>query len=1592
MTRFNTFIVMVALFSISLSAAAQSAGRRPVRRSSGVTGVELGLDGALAAPRGGQLRWLVTAYEVLGLQNLRPAPGATVTLTTALDPTAATEVTADEYGRAVMELAVPDDAPSSFRAVISLRSTSDVQRRFELTVNVSEPRTLQIWVAREQVQPRGRIHVFGRLHDQTTGRPLRNEEVRLHLRDAQRRQLGAPVTVRTDDSGLFARVFRVPRDIEQLVSIRAEAGDDERPLHGEVAVRLAEPQAPPLLLSIAPSRTLVRSSQRVPVDVVLRTPSGRPVEGAQVLLQGAHRDQAGREAVTDERGRARLEWLAPRVTSGYVDRRISVVATREGYGQASATTAVRVALTDWGAALSVEGGALVPSLGGRVWVRVTSIDGQPAEQGVPVSIEGPRLQGGALNGVTDSDGVVMFDVSLRDLPASTTDRCGGEGASAIRVTAGPAGSGRFVLDACLPLDPDGSARVRATPPLITSGQGLTVEVERTAAARNLPVALTAMIRRGGRMEAVASQVIPARGSTVEMQLPPDVVGRVILRARPLHGAVRQDVRGGTTAIWVVPAEPLGARLDFQPAEDRARLTLGERAQGPHSAYFVALPIDEARTLAGRLRQVSMGPFADLRRQPEVVGVSLLTAALAATVSRDTGAPAVLRDGEGLVAVPAPEDPVSLGLLRDPWRSRARFVTGRLALIFQAIEQQVAGALPERMDDVAVHTNRGWEFNSEIVEAVATSGSLGSGGATGLGGEPLTIEALQQLDRAFTYDNVARRITRERLFRLVLALREFIRRNGFDLPWTRRGDPTTWIRGLVGMSVPGSGSLRREDLVDGWGEPFELRRGVGGRNRFSQVAPLGGWEIVSGGPDRRFGSGDDMWDPTARVLPEGSAYSRAVGEDVLVARLRGVELGRATIEMLRGAASDYRTSVRGVPSAPEAASERLARDLWTRLPQLIEPDPDALALRRPAHPGDGALGSIVSVGDGGANVTLGLDEEPRTWGLVAFAWSPAGASTVNMATGIGGAPLIVEGQLPRRLHTREPVSVDLELTNVTQGPLEVTSRFDIEGELRAEGPGTLRIPAGAAARFQLDLEAREAGVGTLELNLVDPQGARLRQLSFSIEADEGARPVRIRAGGALAGNRWRTRIPVPTDAIRPVGRVVVLTPRALASDPDLTDVRRRDPALLAWSETMSGHALDPELRARLLQAQDPSGVVQGAAPALSTACAIIAWSAAGPDDEDAVAALTKARNAMPRTGPMRDDDGAAGELRAASSVLAALAAGGVSEIADGREIAMDPVARLAAQLRPALRRTIHVFPEEPSLLARAAAALLLADPRDGHGRAMLDRAASAIEELPGGAALVVPSENRDHEVEALTASLALAVAAHQAGREELAERLLRGAFTGENIATRTGGELTFWLLAAGAYGVMGAGEPELVTVNVAGRSHRLNLSEGHAAVVFQGHAGRSYPVSVERIGGPALLARAEVVMGRSFTDGGTGPLELELAGDAGRAGEVAALELTVHAREGVLAPLVDLQLPAGVDASDTLLEVVERSPGVRRVEPRRPGFLRIWLETLAEGTQTVIPLPIRWTAHGRIRGLGAMAYPQGRPQAMTTLAPAELDID
>lgn len=1562
-----TLLAVVAALSPGLASA--QAARARVRQGA-VDGVEMQLDGSLSVAPGERLRWLVTAYEVRGLSELAPAAGATVHVAASYDPTQdAVEVTTDASGRALVELAVPLDVDPSFTAILRLVHANGIQRRYELPVSTRPPVRVDVFVDRPSVEPRGTVRIFGRVRAASGGRPLADEAVEVTLEDPGRGPILAPLELTTDASGVFSASAELPEEHRGALRIRARVERGERPVVADAMTEVREPAPRPIYVAVAPAQTLVAPGTRVPLEVVVRGRAGRPIEGATVTLDGAQREDPDRRAVTDGRGRARLSWLAPRRGGGSFDFNVTVSASKEGVGRGDAGALVRVGSLPYALAYAVEGGAL-SDLGGDVFARVVGPDGRPAGAGVEVRASGSRFS--PVRGTTDASGVAVLHVALDRAP-DPSDRCGGQTSTAIALSAGTA-----ELDGCLMLDPDAAARVRVAAPEVRPGHALDVTVDRAAAARAAPVALSVLT---AERRVVAYRVLGPNETAASIAIPEDADGLLTVRARPLIGAARQPVRGGVVLVWARPAPRRGVSADLSPS---GRVTIGlTGAEAPGTAVVVASEIAQASDVLQQVARSLDGPLARLSVGVESPSPDFLRGALAASAPGDDAAPAVLRGGR-VIDVPAPASPVAAGLLRDPWRSRARFVEGRLALLLRALEQTVAAALPERIDDVAVQVNGRYRFNDQVLEAVAQSGQVGAEGATGLGGDPLTIDQLRRFDAQIDYDHVARRITRERLFRLILSLRGFVHGQGFDLPWSRLGDPSEWMPALMGRPVPGGGPIARGDLVDGWGRPFEIRPARGGRARFSFVDALGTWEIVSAGPDGRFGTGDDQHDPTARVLRSGSAYADAVGEDLLLGRLQGTELARASIALLRNLVPappvNYLRATQGGAGAPSAA-------LWTALPSVLEPLEDPLALRREDRPGPGAAALSAPIGADGTSVALTLDEEPRTWGAVVFVAGEDGSAGVALARSLAGSRLIVEGEIPPRVRTGEPVSLDLVVTNVSDEVLPV--RLEAVGDgLTAEVPDELTVPAGGAAPVAVRLRPDgAAGRGGLTLRFLRGDEA-VRTVRADVQRVTGDHPLRLRAAGLARGatddegQDFRVRFTVPSDARRASGRVVLLSPGALGADPDLADVRDRDPALVAFASALAGRALDPATRARLLRRQDESGLVQGDDPALSSACAAAAWASADEDDEETRRALARLRAAMGRLGAPSMEDPA--EVRRWSAVLGALAAGGVPTAED----VADPVAATARGARVVLRATLRSHPDEPSLLARAAAALLLADPREVYGRAMLERARESLRDVPGGGARVVPSDRLAGELESLAATAALAVAAHQVGDLALADRLARGALARDHVATRAGGETLFWLLASGAYGALGVGA-ERVEVTVDGARQEVDLSSGRAVLALAPRAG-DHEVRVTAPAEGAAFVRVEAAMERPFT-AREGPYALALEGDAGDVATGAAFELSVTAREAVARTVVDISLPAGATLDPALRRRLASVGPIRRVEEREPGFLRVELGPLAEGVTATLPLPLRWSVRGTLRGLGAVAYPLGRPEAMSALAPRDLTV-
>lgn len=1484
-------VITACLLLAAASAEAQGTQARRRVPPGEVTGLEMRIEGGLSAPPGGRVRWFVTLYEVVRRRDLRPAPDATLRVLASFAPGEPVQVVrTDAAGHAAIEVPFPDDLERAPHLRVEAVSPRNVRRVFSVGLQLAGRHRMELFVDRDHAPPGGEVAAIGRLRDAATGRPVAGEEVRLRV--AERGAVGAPTTVTTDARGVFfAPALRLPDAPGPGLQIRAESEHAlaSRGLTVEAPSRPArwvEVEAPPL---VAPGA-------RFDVAVHVRGLDGEPVRGARV----AWRDRTAEERedpprpTTDAEGRARLPWTAPTsLAEPWRDLARTLLVTDPGAGAVEQTVTVRVARVPALVAWAVDGGALAPGLGGRVFVRVVRPDGTPWVG--PVALELARF-GATRNATTDADGVARFDGTVA--LGGDGGGCGGSTATEATLVVG---EHRERL--CLPIDPDATVRIAEAR---LGASDVTVSLERIAAVRGASVEVSALVRAGDGWLPVARVHAGPREAEATLALPDEARGEIWLRARPLvdDGV---PVRGGSRLIERPHA---GGAPRLEASEAGASVA----ADGDAT---VAAFASESGALLGDVR-AAIGPVAAAREAGRTE--AFLAALLAARTPNDTSASMTLRGAER-VPQPMPEQPVAEGLLRDPWRTRARFVRGRLGRLMRSVELLVDGAIPDSMDDVAVREGGRWRFNQAILTPAVEEQGLGEETATGLDGEPLDIDTLAAMDPSFTFDHVARRITRERLWRMLVVLREAVMHLGLDRPWARRGDPSELpisifeIQDQLGLST----YLSREHLFDAWGQPFALRP-VRGRSRFRFLEPVEGWELVSPGPDGRAGTGDDVVDPFARVLPSGGIYADAVGEDVLLARLTGVALGRATLESLREVFSIE-------PVEPSFESAAAAHATWGSLPAPASP----AASRAPA------LSPLAApIGGLGASPTWTLPSARRAYRATALRFGADGGLDAAEARFVAGAPWIATLELPVAMRPSEALRVPIGLVRLADAP-PPTVEAQVSGrgvEARVEGTRlVLRATAPGLADLTVTVRAGERVVSRFERRLrVVPPGllrerARVALVTREAELSPGV-PERARP--------WR-------------GELVVGAPNALYADPSFVRAVAEAPGVLAWARAMADAAPDEAL---LAAATSDDGV-------LETACAAVAW--ASREDH--------ASRVAPATAGLAERLGDDLALRA--SVLAALA-----PWAPAAPTGSDAPAQLVAALREDGWRALATASDDPAVMARMAAALLLADRDDGRGRALLERAAGALEEDPHGRRFVPGDPARLGD--AWIGTLALAVAARQAGDDALADELAGAALTRLHLADRTGPEGAFWALAASVYGAFGIEGPEAVEVVVDGRPSRLALEGGVTRLAVA-------PSATVRLSTTApVWARVAARYLAPVEARDEGPLRARIEGTPGRAGETAGYELVVEnpgdAERGH--PIVEVVLPgaAGLDAET--LAAMSAGEDVASVDaPDGANVLRIRLAPLAAGGERRVPLAWRWLAAGRTRGLDLVAYDGSIPHAM-----------
>jgi hypothetical protein len=867
--------LLVTLVSTS---AGHAATKDPAAR-----GIDLFLHAPKSIPSGSTLPVQVRVLGFPTVSTLTPLAGATVEATwdpESLGDKVATvpkpvETTCDETGRGHLEIAVPPGR-STLKLLVSARWQGHERTR-TLKVERSQRHELDLRASDTDVVPGGKVAVWVVLRDRVTGQPASKKSVDLALKEGSVACFSRRLV--TDPAGMVSIEVPIPYvedpEWKWILSTRTALGHgDEAEATVTLGVREETPQAPYMRAHWQVRATAPGTKATFVVEV--RDGSGHGIAKLPVrtwtgqrVTQAPKDDKAwlsaSTEIRTDADGRATVTVATPKTVSPRGSSLTLVAKTLvEGHPLTGEDTlALAAPVTEL--ELLPEFGALPPGQLQRLFVHAT-LDAKP--MAAEFALTGHGLDARVRTNARGW-GEVVWNLPP-DLGALVPDKantgCAGEVAATVHARLiATGGAAARTIDRCLRVDRDAIAAVRPGRPMVKAGSDFPVRILGTKGSASV------MLEGPGGGARQSFWLADAdRGGTVA--LPPFAKGEWTLGSAGLAKPKNKNVLDG--AVLVLPrvlprlsvakdakkekdksdSLPPGGRVVIeamlddghgQPLTGSVGAVLFDKAGGTHPERLLAL--DTRRSLA------AVAGIADQDVDAFLDGDSAFDIERWAAVAK------------GSSSLPQPAF--------DP----AATVNEEIDKAFREVVQSLEGAVyeassdPERLRDARVRTATGFVLNPELLTLVTEA--MEEPPLTP-GGEPWLLSDLMAVDGQVKFDNVARRVTRLKLFKLLSSVRTFLFENklGPDEPALR--DPNALLRRMVRDDA-----IQAGNLLDPWGHGMTFIRSAAPRIPFLSMVP--GFRLLSAGPDGRFGTADDVQDPFQRVLASKTPYAKAVEEDRLV---------------------------------------------------------------------------------------------------------------------------------------------------------------------------------------------------------------------------------------------------------------------------------------------------------------------------------------------------------------------------------------------------------------------------------------------------------------------------------------------------------------------------------------------------------------------------------------------------------------------------------------------------------------------------------------------------------------------------------------
>jgi hypothetical protein len=1661
--------------------------------ASGLEGGRVGYEMAFVAPDSlllGRTETLAgIAYEVVGLDGLRRTRGlhveisllarevpssTTASTTGARDPEVPpterayrlvqrTETSSDADGAFQVRFPVTEELLVQPLLVVRIGRPGAPHRRWVMSPNMLTDLRVDFLSDRLLYEAGETLHAWVRVTEGESGRPSGHRNLLLEVVDANHHVI-ASHSFTTGPSGAGSVDVPLAASIpggavELLLHEVAREGHPVRSL-GRHVVQVGVRHLERMRIAVGLDRRLLSPGDPLTGMVQVIAADSTPIAGAEVALAaGASGSDVTQTLTTDGAGQVHFSLTTASYLSGdSASYMLSATASHPAHGSATASEAYTLARTPYFLTAHPESGALAVEIESELYLQVTNALGEGAPAGLEVEVQGQAIVGGRATGTTDAHGLVRISARVPRAAVARTTGGACSGATATEIVASvrrPAGSAPAETNLCVPVALGVEVVPHVDHVVVHGGERIEVTLRRRPGARHR---LLVELMSYSRPRAYA--FVDPNASRVQLEIPASASGRFSVRVRPLSDddarASIEDSgatflsRGASTSLIVRPDDAFDLALTTDAphyaVRDTVHVALATNVPPAERAWATVLVRDESWH-AGEIDYALYSWTNDLRdmvRDPRSEHELALRYAMAATDQPDDEV-----RGELPVLVPAwagdleySRAPTPIANLPfDPLTEREVLIRQGYATAAAGLEQLLASIPeydPESIRGLFAPGGR-VRFAEDAYERME---ELGLGEAMiGLGGLALTPGDIERANIGFSFDIAAARVARARLVTLLGVLATVGSSENASVARIFSVEPPERWLALAAHHGFVEGNL----LTDPWGRPFVFRD-AGSRPPvivISERAP--NWELVSAGPDGRYGTSDDVRDPFARVVPEGTVYAERSGENDLIAELSRIAPGTSALTRMAAAygelglaASDemvpssvyayaseaYDEGIRGTGyggggtgegtiglgdigtighgsgsgygSGSGSFSSRSSRTPSIRMGSAVVVAASALArVVREDFPATLLfVGEVPLDASGRASLDVRLADAVSTYRLEAIAWSESGWTSSARARVTVDQPVQIDAPIPEGARVGDRILVPIRIVNRDDAPITVLPSVTVEGEVRLtlSSLGSVVVPAQDGVALTLSIAADAVGTGAILIEAMSQEGERLDAVRRPITVRADARPL-VLTRDALLEDGGALSFEVPSDVLEGgslAGGSEVRVWLGQALFGSIANAGGDDAAIAAWASAMLHREVSPELIEQLRSRfpVDPdTGEERSIATTPGATAAIIGGLYTSAELDDAgVASLLRSLA----------DQITAGGLTTPTSALLGLSAAvrhrdarpALAELLD--EVIDGLSALSAAEGAEAV--------EAPETWARVAAALALVGDSADHPRVdeMLRRAERHVIRLNHQGASIAwlePDDDDGSSVEPRAVPTSLfALALIGRGRHADAVPFLRALASMHEGAS-------IWSVQARALAIVAMG---LIAPD--------GPPAGGVALTFDGEelpadGDGSFALAPRALGTPGehviraslperVLAfasvRAEYLVPWERAEPRTLPVSLRWSGEVGARDTRAAMVLEVRNRSArvIARPVIDIQLPSGAELDIEARRLLMRHGTLSNTI----DGVRLHLSPLRVGAEVRIVLRARWTLAGSLRGLGVtLSDERGEADRVSVLASRAVEI-